>query len=53
VIRYGGGRTEALRASRKNGNKQPWDAGGEGTLQNVPEIWEVRASQDSKGGTFR
>ena len=23
-----------------------------GTLQNVPETWEVRDSQDSKGGTL-
>lgn len=23
-----------------------------GTLQNVPEAWEVRESQDSKGGTL-
>jgi hypothetical protein len=23
-----------------------------GTLQNVPEPWEVRGSQDSKGGTL-
>jgi hypothetical protein len=25
---------------------------GWGTLQNSPEIWEVRDSQDSKGGTL-
>jgi hypothetical protein len=45
-------RTEALRASRKNGNRQPWAVGGVGTLQNVPETWEVGDSQDSKGGTL-
>jgi hypothetical protein len=45
-------RTEALRAIRKNGNKQPWKVGGGGTLQNVPETWEVRDSQDSKAGTL-
>jgi hypothetical protein len=40
-IRYWGwgwGRTEeALRASRKNGNRQPWEVGGWGDLQNAPE----------------
>jgi hypothetical protein len=30
----------------------PREAGGEGTLQNVPETLEVRDSQDSKGGTL-
>jgi hypothetical protein len=45
----GGNRTEVLRISRKNGNKQPWEVGGGGTLQNVPETWEVRDSQDLKG----
>jgi hypothetical protein len=44
-------RTEALRASRKHGNRQPGEVGGMGTLQNVPEIWEVKESQDSKGRT--
>ena len=32
-----GKRTEALKASRKNGNRQPREVGGGGTLQNVPE----------------
>ena len=32
VIRYWGDRTEALRASRKNGKRQPWEVGGEGIL---------------------
>jgi hypothetical protein len=41
--------TEALRASRKNGNRQPWEVEGWVTLQNAPETWEVRDSQDSKG----
>jgi hypothetical protein len=44
-------RTECLRARRKNGNRQPLEVGGGQTLQSVPEIWEVRDSQDSKGGT--
>jgi hypothetical protein len=26
----GGGSTEALRASRKNGNRRPWEVGGLG-----------------------
>jgi hypothetical protein len=44
--------TEALRASRKNANRQPQEVGGWETLQNPPEIWEVRDSQKSKGGTL-
>jgi hypothetical protein len=46
----------SLRANiRKNGNRQPREVGGWGggmTLQNAPETWEVRNSQDSKGGTL-
>jgi hypothetical protein len=45
-------RTEALRASRKNGNRQPWEVGGGEILLNVPETWEGRDSQNSKGGTL-
>ena len=45
-----GNRTEALRANRKNGNRQPREIGVGGTLQDVPETWEVRDSQDSEGG---
>jgi hypothetical protein len=45
-------RTEALRASRKNGNQQPQEIRGWGTLQNAPETWEVKDSQESKGGTL-
>jgi hypothetical protein len=37
-----------MRSSRKNGNRQLQEVGG--TLQNAPETWEVRDSQDSKGG---
>ena len=44
--------SEALRVSRKNGSRQPWEVGGRGTLQNVPETREVRDSQDSQGGTL-
>ena len=29
--------TEAMRPSRKNGNRQPWEVGGWGDLQNAPE----------------
>jgi hypothetical protein len=43
---------EALRANRKNGNRKPQEVGGWGTLQDVPETWEVRDSEDSKGGTL-
>jgi hypothetical protein len=46
-----GKRTEALRASRKNGNRQPQEIGSWGDPQDVLETWEVRDSQDSKGGT--
>ena len=35
-----------------NGNMQPLGVGGRYGLWNVPETWEVRNSQDSKGGTF-
>jgi hypothetical protein len=38
--------------SRKNGNRQPQEIGGWGTPQDVPETWEVREFQDSKGGTL-
>ena len=34
----------------ETGNLRRYVVGG--TLQNVPEIWEVRDSQDSKGGTL-
>ena len=39
-----------MRASRKKGNRQPRKIGGWGTLHNQPETWEVRDTQDSKGG---
>jgi hypothetical protein len=32
-----GGGPKPLRASRKNGNRQPQEVGGGGTLQNVPK----------------
>ena len=47
-----GKRTDALRTSRKNGNSQPQEIGGWGTLQNAPETWKVRVPQESKGGTL-
>jgi hypothetical protein len=43
-------REKNLGASRKNGNRQLQEIGGWGTLQNAPQTWEVRNSQDSKGG---
>jgi hypothetical protein len=43
---------EALRASSKNGNRQPRKAGGWESFQNEPETWEVRVFQESKGGTL-
>jgi hypothetical protein len=43
-----GKRTEALRASRKNENRQAQKVGCAVTFQNVPEIWELRNSWDSK-----
>ena len=39
-------------AGRKNANRQPQEVGCWGTLQNAPETWEVRESQDSKGRTL-
>jgi hypothetical protein len=44
-----GKKTEALPASRKNGNRQPWEIGD---WRDPPEIWEVIDSKDSKGGTL-
>ena len=44
--------TEALGASRKIGNRKPPVIGGRGTLQNTPETWDIRDSQDSKKGTL-
>jgi hypothetical protein len=38
------GEGEGLRVSRKNANRQPWEVGDWGTLQNAPETWEVRDS---------
>ena len=35
-----------------NGNMQPQEVGGEGTLQKIPETWEVKDSQDLKHGTL-
>jgi hypothetical protein len=53
---FGDGKmTEALRTSRKNGNRHPQKVRGGGggeTLQNIPETWEVRDSQDSEEGTL-
>jgi hypothetical protein len=50
-------KNEALRASRNNGNRQPqevggWVGAGGAPLQNIIETWEVKDSQDSKGGTL-
>ena len=48
MIRYSGeNRSEALRASRMNGNMQHQEVGDGGILYNVPKTWEVRESQDS------
>jgi hypothetical protein len=43
-------KTEALRYSRKNENRQLMEVWRWGTTQNVPEPWEVRDSQDLNGG---
>jgi hypothetical protein len=32
--------------------RQPQEIRGWGTLQNTPETWQVRDSQESKGGTL-
>jgi hypothetical protein len=47
-----GKKTEALRASRKNGNRQFGEVEGWGPVKNTSETWEVRDSQDSKGRTL-
>jgi hypothetical protein len=44
--------TETLRTSRKDRNRQPWEVGSRGTLEDELEIWDLRDSQDSKGGTL-
>ena len=41
-----------MKISKKNGNRQLQEIGGWGTPKNAPETWEVRDSQDSKGGTL-
>ena len=40
----------SLWASRMNGNMLPWGLGR--ILYHIPETWEVKYSQDSKGGTL-
>ena len=52
IIRYCGewGKTEALSGRRKNMNRQTLGVGGRGTLCNMPESWDLKDSQDSKGG---
>ena len=40
-------RTEAIKARRKNVNRQPQEIGGWWEPQNAPEMREVRDSQDS------
>ena len=40
------------RTRRKNRNRHFQQMGVGGTLWKVPETWEVRDSQDSKGGTL-
>ena len=35
-----------------NGYMQPWEMESGETLQNVQDTWEVKESQDSKGGTL-
>jgi len=54
MIKYEGkgDRRGALRASKMNRNMQPWRVGGGCIRKKVPETWEVRDSQDSKGETL-
>jgi hypothetical protein len=49
MIRYwvGGGRTEALRVSRKNGNRQPWEV--EGGRGDPPECTRVLGGERLSG----
>jgi len=52
-----GKRIEALRASKKNGNRWPQEVGGwedpPEFTRYLPETWEVRDSQDSKRGALQ
>jgi hypothetical protein len=45
-------RSEVLRGSRKNGNRQPREVGSWEDPLECTKTWEVRVSQDSKGGTL-
>ena len=48
------GKDKSPVVQQKNVNRQPQKIGGWGPHhhQNAPETWEVRDSQDSKGGTI-
>ena len=35
-----------------SGNMQPWEEGGGVPSRKIPKTWDVRDSQDSKGGTL-
>ena len=54
MIRYlwKGEKTEVLRASTEDGNRESQKEQGVRTLHNVPETWTVRDAPDSKGGTL-
>jgi hypothetical protein len=54
-VRYWG---QVVHERNPEGRQNEWnyateDVGGGGTLENVPETWKVRESQDSKGEDLR
>jgi hypothetical protein len=54
MIRYSAvwNRREDLKASKMNANMHLQGVGVGWTLKKEPEVWEVRDSLDSKGGTI-
>jgi hypothetical protein len=48
-------RTEALKANKKNGYRQPQEVRGNEMyqIQNVPDTWEVKDSQDLRGNALQ
>ena len=46
------GQARTLEGQRMNGIMQPQEVGCGGTIENVPETWEVRDAQDPNVGSF-
>ena len=45
-----GVRNEAMKANKKNGNRQPLEMGGGGNLSNVPETWRIDTFRTQREG---